>query len=140
MLFFGFTHCPSLCPTTMQALAGMMEQLQATHFSPLPRVVLISVDPNRDNLITLAQFVHTFNPDFYAARGNLVSPSQLAKQFGIGLEVSHTIEHTGTILVINPEGQLAAFLTTPHHAENLAQDYRQILMQTSYHASQGIRT
>jgi protein SCO1 len=134
MIFFGFTHCGAICPTTMAELGKMYRSLEAEGVVSLPRVVMISVDPDRDDLNTLSHYVSAFDSHFYGARGSDDSIKQLAQEIGIAyLKVSkkdesnadaYDIEHTGTITLFNPQGRLVAFFTTPHHAEDLARDFK----------------
>jgi protein SCO1/2 len=133
MMFFGFTHCGSICPTTMATLGKMYRLLETQHVSPLPHVVMISIDPKHDSLKTLKQYVKGFHPSFEGARGHTAATEQLTKELGIAYAVierdttaSHhydNIEHSGAIMLFNPQGNLVAFFTSPHHADTLAHDY-----------------
>lgn len=133
MVFFGFTKCGYLCPTTLAELGKMYRLLGEKGVKNPPQVLMISVDPVRDNLTRLAHYVKAFDPHFYGARGSMASIQAMTKEFGIAyLKVArkeahdandYDIEHTGTVMLFNPEGELMAFFTTPHHAEQLAHDY-----------------
>ena len=70
LLFFGFTHCGYMCPTTMAELAKMYRLLEKQAVKPLPRVMMISIDPKRDNAAKLGYYVQAFHPDFYGAIGS----------------------------------------------------------------------
>lgn len=134
MMFFGFTHCGSICPTTMATLGKMYRLLETQHVSPLPHVVMISIDPKHDSLDTLKQYVKGFHPAFEGARGSDAATEQLTKELGIAYAVIEhdktsdrhydNIEHSGAIMLFNPQGNLVAFFTSPHHADALAHDYR----------------
>jgi protein SCO1/2 len=133
LLFFGFTHCPSMCPTTMAELAKFYQLLESKGIKPLPQVVFISLDPDRDDLDRLTRYVTAFDPRFYGVRGDLDAVKSMAKEMGVAYakvalsaeqQDSYTIEHTGTLMLLNPEGQLTAFFTMPHNAELLAEDYQ----------------
>lgn len=133
MMFFGFTSCGYLCPTTMAELGKMARLLQERGVRSLPQVVMISIDPKRDDLNRLAHYVHTFHPEFYGARGDKSAIKRMTRELGIAyakvaLKPEHgaetyDIEHTGTVLLFNPKGQLTAFFTGPHQASHLADDY-----------------
>jgi protein SCO1 len=132
MLFFGFTNCGSICPTTMAELGKMYRLLQKEGVKELPQVIMISVDPERDTLKHLDQYVKAFDPHFYGARGSEEAISSMTKEMGIAYtkvmkndddSTNHDIEHTGTIMLFNPQGQLSAFFTTPK-APLLAKDYQ----------------
>jgi protein SCO1/2 len=131
IVFFGFTRCRSVCPTTMTELARFMKSLQQQHIQPLPHVVLISLDPEHDTLPQLQQFVTAFDPHFYAATGTTTAVAQLSQSLGIAYSTNpHTdIEHSGTLVFFNPKGQVIAYFTPPHQAALLADDYRLLLNQ-----------
>lgn len=154
LMFFGFTHCPDICPMTLAQLASMFNILEQTQRKTLPQVVLVSVDPQRDSAEQLSQYVTTFNPNFIGVTGEQAQLSQLAQELGIaymkikpqapdtdvhsehahheGTEdednaTNYQIEHSGTIILFNPEGKLAGFFTMPHDAKHLAQDLQTIM-------------
>lgn len=131
MLFFGFTQCNSICPTTMSELASMMRQLQRQHIDPLPHVVMISVDPKRDNLTKLKHFVSAFHTNFYAATGDERAIAGITQPLGIAFRqtTDTQIDHSGTLILLNPEGKVSAYFTPPHLAAQLADDYRLLLTQ-----------
>ena len=133
MMFFGFTSCSSICPTTMAELGKMARLLEEQGITPLPKVALVSLDPDRDSLETLKQYVTAFNPHFIGARGEGEDGVKaLAQEIGLAYtrvalsdnSQSYTIDHSGTVMLFNPEGKLCAFFTMPHQAKQLAEDYR----------------
>ncbi|AHE67954.1 SCO family protein [Legionella oakridgensis] len=133
MMFFGFTNCGYLCPTTMAELGKMYRLLEEKGAKTLPKVVMISIDPQRDDLEKLAHYVHAFNSNFYGARGDKSTIKAMTREMGIAYakvalkdnkdSENYDIEHTGTVLLFNPQGQLIAFFTVPHQADSLANDY-----------------
>ncbi len=131
MVFFGFTNCGSICPTTMAELGKMYHRLEKKGTKKLPQVVMISVDPERDNLDKLSHYVKAFDPHFYGARGDEKSINAMTKEMGLayakiaipGDPQNYDIEHTGTVMLFNPKGELTAFFTMPHYASMLAKDY-----------------
>jgi len=133
MVFFGFTTCPSVCPTTMVELSKMFRLLEKNSVMPMPRVILVSLDPETDSLGKLKEYVTAFNPNFLGARGvDDAAVKTMAQEIGIAYtkvyssenEQKYTIDHTGTIMLFNPEGNLTAFFTMPHQAKELAKDYQ----------------
>ncbi|WP_133130725.1 SCO family protein [Legionella yabuuchiae] len=138
MMFFGFTRCGYLCPTTMAELGKFYRVLESKGIKTLPKVVMISIDPERDNLEVLTNYVHAFHPDFQGARGDKEVVNAMTRELGIAYAKvalnnstdpeNYDIEHTGTVLLFNPKGELSAFFTSPQNADNLAEDY---LMLTS---------
>lgn len=136
-MFFGFTRCPELCPTTMNKLAKAYQKLQKEGVDTLPHVVMITLDPARDSLSRLKEYVHAFDPHFYGARGDEQGVKALAAQFGIAYarvqssqseqKQAYTIEHSGAVMVINPEGKLQAFFNPPYTVNQLVHDHHQFI-------------
>ncbi|OGV27660.1 MAG: hypothetical protein A3F18_07740 [Legionellales bacterium RIFCSPHIGHO2_12_FULL_37_14] len=133
-LFFGFTSCPELCPTTMAKLAKSYQLLKQGKKVDLPQVVMVSLDPKHDSLARLKYYVEAFHPNFYGATSTASVVKSLASEMGIAYAKiklpqgqstnAYTIEHSGAIMVVNPKGELQAFFNPPFSAENLAHDYR----------------
>lgn len=110
ILFFGFTHCESICPTTL----AMLNKAYLALISKFPnlQVIFVSLDPMRDSPATLAQYIHSFNKNFLAASGKIQDVRKLQAQFGVFSSqnsVEHSknyqILHSATIFLINPEGK-----------------------------------
>ena len=136
LMFFGFTNCGIVCPTTMAALNKMYRTLQEQlPDNRLPRIVMVSVDPERDTVARMNEYVSSFNPHFKGVRGDEAATDALEKQFHIaaakmqaeGGKDQYTINHTAEILVINPRGELQAFLSYPHKPEQMVKDYKALL-------------
>ncbi len=133
MVFFGFTGCGTICPTTMANLSKMYRLLEAKGVQKLPKVVMISVDPERDSMDKLAHYVTSFNAHFLGAYGDEPMLKKMTQELGIAYTKvvkpstenmqNYDIEHTGTIILFNPHGELSAFFTMPHDASHLAEDY-----------------
>lgn len=134
MLFFGFTNCPDLCPTTLSALAGMQKKMLADRDAVRPRVVFVSVDARRDTPAVLARYVPYFNPEFLG----VTAPTQaqvenFARQLGVAVfvgeehEGAYSVDHSGAIFVVAPDGRLTAILTGPHTSAGLLEDFHRIL-------------
>jgi len=143
LIFFGFTNCPMLCPTTMATLANAYTKLQTQGFKPLPQVIFVSVDSQRDTLEKTHIFATTFHKNFIGARTDdqrtlLRMTHEMHTMFekvplpagttqDKDATANYTIDHTGDIMVINPQGQFVAMLTMPHTAENIVADYQTIV-------------
>lgn len=126
LMFFGFTHCGSICPVTMAKLSKMYQALESKHIHPLPKIVFISLDPDHDSLDRLAHYVHSYQENFFAARGSMLQVENMTHALGIAYMQAtdaQPIEHAGTLMLFNPEGQLAAFFTPPHSIKDLVADY-----------------
>lgn len=135
-VFFGYTHCPYLCPTTLKMLSTFYTKLEQDKITPLPQVLLVTLDPKRDSIHALKKYVHSFNPDFLAARGTSKTIQAFTKEMGIAYmrlqspnadPNTYQIEHSGTVMLLNPEAQLAAFFTLPQDPLWIADDYERVL-------------
>jgi protein SCO1/2 len=119
LVFFGYTHCPDICPITMNVLAAAKQKATVD----FPQVVLISVDPQRDSVELLAEYVRYFDPEFIGVTGDENMIEAMTLQTSVvymkvpgasGNENDYLVDHSSSILLINPEGKLAAFLKAPH--------------------------
>lgn len=135
LLFFGFTHCPDICPTTMQLLAATRNKMAAEGLadSALPKIVLISVDPDRDSAEILNSYVSYFGKDITGLSGDMAELQKLTKKLGIFFEKSPTddggysVDHSAAVLVINPDSDFHALFSPPYSIDNLAHDLPLIL-------------
>ncbi len=128
LVFFGFTHCPDICPATLQVLASARTQLAEAGQQPLPRIVLVSVDPERDTPEVLSQYVGYFGDDVLGITGDLDELQKLTRGLGIFFQKAapdgdnYSVDHSAVVLVINPKGQLHALFSAPHKIENFVHD------------------
>jgi len=134
LLFFGFTHCPDICPMTLQVLANAQQLLADDGHAELPRIVLVSVDPERDTPDILGQYVSHFGEDTIGITGELIEVKKLTDGLGVffeksGDEDNYSVDHSAVVIVINPDGKFHALFGAPHKAENFAHDIP-ILMST----------
>ena len=126
LVFFGFTHCPDICPTTLATLAQVKK---AAGVAAL-RVVLISVDPQRDTPPVLEKYVHAFAADFTGATGNQESIDRLTKEFGVAVQRvalpggDHTMDHSAAVFLLDADGRIAAVFTPPFEVDAMAADLR----------------
>lgn len=133
LVFFGFTNCGYLCPTTMAELGKTYRLLEQKGIENLPKVVMVSIDPERDSLDKLDSYVKAFDKHFYGARGDEKTIKTMTQELGIVYAKvalndrddvnDYDMEHTGTVMLFNPSGKLTAFFTTPHQANLIAEDY-----------------
>lgn len=133
LVFFGFTQCPDVCPTTLATLAQALSQLRDLPESERPRVLLVSVDPERDTPDRLAPYVRFFDPSFLAATGSPAAVAEAAAAFGVPYakvdlpDGGYTMDHGSGIFVVGPEGGIDAFLSAPHDAGIISRDFRSIV-------------
>lgn len=137
LFFFGFTNCGYVCPTTMAELSKVFNQLKEQGVGNLPQVVMISIDPQRDSLDKLGQYVRAFNPDFFGARGEEAQIKAMTTEMGVayykvmnekGQDPTHyDMQHSGAVMLLNPQGNLQAFFTSPHTADSMVEDLKKLL-------------
>jgi protein SCO1/2 len=129
LVFFGFTNCPMICPTTFDALNQMYKLLQRKIPSNLlPQVVFISIDPDRDTIERLNQYVNHYNPHFIGARGDITKIKKFEQQLSISVSnINGSIAHSTDILLLNPKAKIQAYFLYPHRPIKMANDYVQII-------------
>jgi protein SCO1/2 len=134
LLFFGFTHCPDVCPTTLALLADVRRQLADLPPEAIPEVVLATVDPARDTAEVLAQYVAHFDPSFTGLTGSPDAMAAFARDLGVAVLIgapaadgSYTVDHSAAVFLIDPDAAFTALFSTPHEAATIARDYRRIV-------------
>jgi protein SCO1 len=134
LLFFGYTNCPDFCPTTLTTLAAMQKRLRAARAPVLPQVLFVSVDSKRDTPAQLAKYVPYFDPEFIGlTAADQPHIEALAKQLGVGVIIqpttsgNYTVDHSGAVFVLNPDGRIAAVLTGPFNVDALQGDFQRIV-------------
>ncbi|OEY66168.1 SCO family protein [Marinobacter sp. X15-166B] len=127
--FLGYTHCPDVCPTTLAMLRQTLTRIADD--LPTPRVLLISADPERDTPERLQEYLGFFSDRFHGLTGDLDGLRALAQSMN-GVFVHRTegdvllVDHSAHVVLINPQGEMAAVLQPPHQPQQLAEAYRQI--------------
>ena len=134
LLFFGFTNCPDVCPTTLATLAEARRQLADLPPGEIPDVVLATVDPARDTPATLARYVAHFDPSFTGITGSPESIEAFTRDLGVAVMIgapaadgSYTVDHSAAVFLIDPAAEFTALFSTPHDAATIARDYRRIV-------------
>jgi len=127
LLFFGFTHCSNVCPTTMEMLNRAYSKLQKDY--PDLQVVLVSLDPNRDKPNEINKYAQSFNPAFIGVTGKIAEIRKLQSQLGIysgqnDTQGDYQIEHTATIMLVDKEGKWAGIFKYGMSPEQFAQEFR----------------
>jgi protein SCO1/2 len=133
ILFFGYTNCPAFCPATLSTLAALEKQLRTEPAAAVPQVVFVSVDAKRDTPAQLAKYVPYFDPSFIGlTAADQPSIEAVAKDFGVAVIITptqdgdYTVDHSGELFVLDPDGRLAALLTGPFTVQALAGDWQRI--------------
>ena len=134
VVFFGFTHCPDICPTTLADIAQAVKSLGPD--AERVQVVMVSVDPERDTPESLAKYVTAFDPRFLGLRGDLAATKKVASEFKIYFEKrkqgeSYTVDHSAQSYVIDPQGRLRLLVRHDRIAQDLAPDLRTLLRESA---------
>ncbi len=135
LLFFGYTHCPDVCPTTLTELTQVAEQLPPEVLNNT-QFVLVSVDPQRDSPESLAEYVSYFNESFLGATGSIGALTAFARQLDskFSLETNPAgepvVNHSSAMLLIDPQARYYARFKAPHYAEEIRAQY--LALRSSY--------
>lgn len=132
ILFFGFTHCPDVCPTTLFQLRGLAQSLADLGQAQQPRIWLVSIDPERDTPDILARYVAGFGDRFNAATGDNDQIAAFAEGMGVAYSKipegdDYTMAHTAALFLVNPRAELVALFSAPHNMRALEADYRSLV-------------
>lgn len=133
-LYFGFTYCPDICPTSLVEMEKLKQRIGESHPDLTPQFYLVSVDPVRDTPERLREYVGFFDPDFRGLTGELSEIDKFADAAAVVYQLpsdaqaggDYEVGHSSTIVVIDPAGDVRAILTPPLRAENLARDFSAI--------------
>lgn len=135
LLFFGFTHCPDVCPTTLAELQKVFKLIKSKE---KPEVLFVSVDPERDTPEHLKKYTAYFNPTFNSATSDPANILAITSQVGVAYHIgdhatgdlNYTVDHTAAIFLVNPDKQLYGLFRSPHEAKNIAHDLMLLLDNT----------
>jgi protein SCO1/2 len=132
LVFFGFTQCPDVCPTTMAQLANTMKQLGPD--ADKVQVLMVTVDPERDTAELLKQYVPAFDPRFLGLRGTLDETNKMAKDFKTYFSKvegktkgSYTMDHMANVYVFDRSGKIRLYVRPDALGEPLVHDLKQLL-------------
>lgn len=132
-LFFGYTHCPDICPTTLTTLNAVARKIAASPEVPTPQYIFVSIDPERDTPEQLAKFVPYFNPSFLGVTGTKSAIDALTKQLSVVyIKVEserpdgYLMDHSAALLLIDPLGRLHALMSPPFDPAAMAQDFQKL--------------
>ncbi len=133
-LFFGYSHCPDVCPATLGAMNQISEKLGA---NPNVQFIFVSIDPTHDTPETLKKYLQQdklSNASIKGLTGNKNDVTELARKVGVHVQEEQKlpidkerIEHGGAILLVNPQGQLMAIFTTTDKPNAIARDFKEIM-------------
>ena len=130
LLFFGFTHCPDICPATLAVMDQAHPQFERDRDV---QFVFVSVDPERDTPERLQQYLTSFNPEFVGLGGSSAQVAGLTGQIGLPYFVDKTarednylVDHGASLFMIDPLGRLVGILPAPHDAAGVTNSFRRI--------------
>ena len=131
IVFFGFTHCPDICPTTLAVLNDMYSKMKDSEKEQL-QIVMISLDSERDTVEKLAEYVPYFNEEFIGVTGNKHLIHRLTAEINIAYNKvplegeDYTVDHSTQLVLINPKGHYHGFFRAPHSETMLRSTWRSI--------------
>ena len=131
-IFFGFTHCPDVCPTALSTAAEAMRRLGPD--AARVQVLFVTIDPERDTPELLARYVPAFHPSFLGLYGDAEATARVAKEFKVLYRKvpgqtpdTYTMDHSAGMFVFDPQGRLRVFESHGQGADALAHDLAEVL-------------
>lgn len=132
VIFFGYTQCPDVCPTTMVEMANVMKSLGKD--AERVQVLFVTIDPERDTQELLAAYVPNFDPRFLALRGDAAQTAKVAQEFKVVYQKvpgknndSYSMDHTAASYIFDPQGRVRLFVQYGKKADEIAYDLRLLL-------------
>lgn len=131
LVFFGFTHCPDICPATLQQLAIARNRVLDEGASTFPNIIFISVDPERDTPDVMAAYVGHFGEGMTGVSGSLSELRKLTSALGIffektaarnGDDSNYNVDHAAVVIVINEDAEFHALFSAPHNIDHFVND------------------
>jgi protein SCO1/2 len=126
LMFFGFTHCPDVCPATLLKLAQVRQRAALAGL----RVLFVSIDPQRDTPAVLGTYVHAFDPQFLGLTGTPATIATLAASLGVVVSRvelpggDYTMDHSAVVFLLDDAGRVAAIFTPPFDVAAISADLR----------------
>jgi len=130
LAFFGYTHCPDVCPITLSVMKDVVAELETRDVDPM-QVVFMTVDPVRDTAERMKEYVGFFSEDFVGITGELNDIHELTRSLGIVAAFTandtdpdnYLVDHTASMLLVDPERRVRAKFTAPHEVATIVNDY-----------------
>ncbi len=133
VVFFGFTHCPGVCPGTLALMVRLEQALATLPAAQRPLMTFISVDPKRDTGAIIGPYLRQFGPQLEGFTGAETDTDALAQYVGVAVQRQpadaggdYMVDHTAALFVLDDRARVRGILTTPHELANLIHDYRLI--------------
>lgn len=132
LVYFGYTFCPDVCPTTLSTVDKALDLLG--NKADQVQLVMISVDPERDTPAVLANYLSSFNPGFAGLTGTPEQIAAAATPFGVYYQkhegsaaTGYLVDHTASVMVLDQEGRLRLLIPFQTPAEDIAADLEQLI-------------
>lgn len=132
VLFFGYTHCPDICPATMGELTGALQKLGKD--AARVQVLFVTVDPERDTPAVLKQYLSAFNPTFLGLSGDAQATRDIANEFKVvyqkqigKLPDHHTMDHSSGAYIFDPKGKIRLYVSNGAGTDIFVQDIAELL-------------
>jgi protein SCO1/2 len=136
VVFFGFTHCPDVCPTTLAEMAAALKKLGPA--ADRVQVLMVTVDPERDTPEILKQYVTALDPRFLGLTGDAEAVARTAKEFKVFYQKNpgaspqaYSVDHSAGTFIFDPAGRLRLYVSYGQGAEVFAHDIAELLKQSS---------
>lgn len=135
LLFFGYTHCPDVCPLTLHQLAQANKEL-ANKLDSTPDIIMVSVDPDRDTSEILQKYVRSFGENVSGVTGKNEELDKLTSQLGIFYNANkhegenYSVNHSAAVILINKNAEFHAVFSAPHSIEHFVSDLPLILKES----------
>jgi protein SCO1/2 len=132
LVFLGFTHCPDVCPLTLTQMSQAQRQWESIPESIRPRVLFVSVDPERDSPDRIGEYAHAFHKDTLAATADIPALENFARSLSLvfakappeeGAPVDqYSVDHSATMAVLDPQGRMSGLIQPPFDPAAIAAD------------------
>ena len=132
LVYLGFTHCPDVCPTTLGELSHAQKQWESFPETLRPRILFVSVDPERDTPDRVGEYAHAFHRDTMAATADVPTLERFARSLSlvftkvpaaVGAPAdAYAVDHSATLVVLDPQARMAAIVQPPFDARAIAAD------------------
>ena len=134
IVFFGYTHCPDVCPITLHTMKNVVSKISEQQ-QIKPQIVFMSVDPVRDTSEIMKNYISFFDEEFVGITGDRNAMHALTSSLGIVASFTanpddpenYIVDHTASLLLIDPQKRLRAKISAPHVAETIVDDYLTII-------------
>ena len=125
LIFFGFTHCPEVCPTTLSQLSEITDKLKTKIMTT--NIIFITLDPKRDNQEHLKDYISNFNENVIGITGNIINIKKLADNWGVFYEIinsskdDYTLNHTATVFMLDKKGNYKGTIAWGENENSIVQ-------------------